>query len=315
MKPIKYKKSCKRKNKKKIKSKKKNSKTIKIKKKKLKGGSFESEKKPNYEKYPCWNTELEKRLNRIDKKKLFERNKKLGEKYSILKNLFLVIQKHNLIMWMTQGGLIMTLRHGGFMDFGGLEYQSGYDDDIDMLCMEEDFYHIKKILETNGFEIEMYELNNSEFMDRWCVDDIKKFVVKEYPQLLPKIGSFYINSNGNRIADVSFVYNVGGHFTAIGTPFCSSYSIRKIKKKTNDIFTTVSLTRKYQYNDFFPLIKVPFYDSLVNIPNNYNVLLNEVYGDIFNELYIKQVDIDKDKKTGQIFAVSDRKCQPVNIIT
>ena len=110
-----------------------------------------------------------------------------------------------------------------------------------MQCMRNDFQYIKQVLESNDFETEMYGLNNSEFMDRWCTSDKKEFITEKYPKLLNKISSFYINYNGNRIADVSFVFDYEDHFKTIQ---CGVY----ISKRGNDLFTK----RKYQYNDFSP---------------------------------------------------------------
>jgi hypothetical protein len=39
----------------------------------------------------------------------------------------------------------------------------------------------------------------------------------------------------------------------------------------------------YPYKNFYPLIKVPYYNTFINVPSNYNIYLDTYYGNDWKE--------------------------------
>lgn len=229
-----------------------------------------------------WTIELDKRLNALDQNALVERNTMLGIFYKKLKILFAFIQNNKIPIFMRMGGLVMTIRHNGFIDKGGLEYYHGYDNDMDVYSMITDRELLISIFTNSEYKFIESEKCRDMILREGGPENLEYYENKKYINLdLPTGYYVYEISSNTKIIDGTYLYNDGVNIIDI-VNYKSTINIEKNHYKTYPEYGEY----KYKKDDIFPLKTHSFYDSIVNVPNNAKDVLKTFYGnEIFSKVY------------------------------
>ena len=229
-----------------------------------------------------WNNELKERLSSLDKNKLEERNKYLGMFYLKLKKLFKFIQDKEISIFMRMGGLVMTIRHDGFIDKGGLDYYYGYDNDMDVYSMNSDMELLKTVFKDSDYNFVESEKCEDMILREGGIDNLNYYKTKKYINLDHPTGYYvYEKSSNIKLIDGTYLYKENNNIIDI-VNYKWTINIEKNHYKTYPEYGEY----KYDYDDFFPLKTHSFYDSTVFVPNKPEIVLEKFYGkEIFTKVY------------------------------
>ena len=191
---------------------------------------------------------------------------------TLLKVLLNHLKKRKIKYFFSFGSLIGIVRHG---------FRMPWDDDIDILISNEEVTKLVeglKIIESNNDGIR-YKLNN------------EIHILKKTWGCPIKI---YLNNSSYPFIDI-FVYKFKDNDVIVPEQQLKGGHVSHFKEK---------------YNDIFPLKKAKFENFIVNIPRNYKVILNNLYGDnVLEECVItynhKMTNEQKNNFNNKIINISD----------
>jgi len=241
--------------------------------------------KISYSDKNLWEVELNKRMLHLkenNNNKLLERNKYLTDFYLKLKKLFKFIQDNNIPICMRMGGLVMTVRHEGFIEKGGLEYFYGYDNDMDVYSLMSDRDKLKLQFEDSNYKFIESEKHKDMILREGGEENLEYYKKAPYINLEDPTGYYiYEKSTNSKLIDGTYLFEHNDNIIDI-VNYKSTINIEKNHYKTYPKYGEY----KYDYNDFFPFAKGNFYDSVVNIPNKARDVLKKFYGEeIFSKVY------------------------------
>ena len=184
------------------------------------------------------------------------KNLKKGQKImtNMLREFDRICRKHNLKYWCIGGTLIGALRHNGWVPWDG---------DVDIGMLEEDYIKFKNIVDNElSLDIEF-----SEPKDKPC----SKLRSKKAKYIYTKWGNNWDQDKGIQIDIFIFkknyeMSNIKGNSAICGTP----------DKNERD------------YNDMFPLKEVLFKGFKVYVPNKYEKISKELWGNYPPEMIPKE---------------------------
>ena len=236
-------------------------------------------------------------------------NISLKTKYIHLKYLFKFINNESIPIFCAEGFLIGIMRHKGFIDFGGINYGSGFDDDCDTWALHSDRDKIKKIFEKSD---KFTFVEGSSYKD-YCIDDnIDTDIIDYYDKQswinitepchfriyydnIILVKGFYIYLDNDYI-----IYN-------IGWPQISNLYEKHYKHKVKNY------EHRFLKSDIYPLILKPFYDILVPVPNKSIKILKQYYGiDVMNTIYYK-IPNKNGGKISKKYNIINQYAPPVDI--
>ena len=207
----------------------------------------------------------------------------------ILRLLALYASQLGIKFWLTYGTLLGAVRHGGFVP---------WDDDLDIGLMQNDFDHFCSFLahnlpegltfenwissagqdigiarvidQTTSTHVDLYAhnrfagaINENGEMTQWEVDYQKEFAAIARETFVRRLASGY----AERIQKWRTDHAKGdGNATGIATSMTF-------------VSARPTYRRVYREADIFPLKEMLFEGCLFCVPNNSEVVLNEIYGD------------------------------------
>ena len=210
----------------------------------------------------------------------------------ILKCVDKICRKNNISYWLSSGTLLGAVRHGGFIP---------WDDDLDIEMLREDYMKLlpilRKELPSN------YILQDAETEDFYPhlfvkVRD-KKSKLKEESQYSFKYQGVFIDIFSLE-KSFSVLYLLA---SKLYNNLCYRFSHKKhffkfnlfiLKRFIYPIFRLISklnhtTTLRHTYgmnyiktrkkDEIFPLIEIPFEDSVFYAPHNYKAYLSRIFGD------------------------------------
>ena len=250
-------------------------------------------------KQKLWNEELKLRLGNLDEKKLYERNKLLGDKFKAIKPFLDFVQNNKIPLFLTNGLAIGAVRHNGFIDFGGLDYRSGYDDDFDFACVDSDLEYITNKLKETNFKLKLHQ-TFSEYLRKYNPEVIDRLSKDLYDKIKDKylIGLINIPNYG----DIDFIIWQKNNDSTIDR----MYDYQNMGRYWNFEFKET-----FKYNEIFPLKSYDFYNSKVYIPANF-FKTNGYGNNVLNEIIITNHDSARSIKDKYI--IENEKAPRVNII-
>ena len=235
----------------------------------------------------------------------------------ILKDFIKVCEENNLNYYMYAGSLLGTIRHNGFIpwddDLDVVMFRDDFEkfkrlfpslnlDKYELLSNEtnEDyFYHFAKImLKDTRFEekwIDQLNFHMGINIDIFVLDDLSD---NKYSRKYQLMKSYLYNrlliSSNLKLDDLPFfsklvshsIYHILNLFN-LNTSKLMDKSLRFLRKyhgKNSECVFDISATAKeypliYKKSDFNGSIKVDFEDIQVNVPENYDEILTNLYGD------------------------------------
>jgi hypothetical protein len=179
------------------------------------------------------------------------------------------------------GALLSTLRHRGWIDFGGAKYQTGFDTDPDVLMSSKSCTYLDKHPIVGAYRWKPY-MTLSGYVKLHC--ESPRETIDFYKN---KLGMNVEQSHGGelflgstRVADFSAYFDWKYPNSSI-YPMCWR-RIRNSKPRS-------SFALLVGRQDIFPVQHVPFYDYTVPIPNKAAALLKNQWGnDVLTTVRIKE---------------------------
>lgn len=235
----------------------------------------------------------------------------------ILKDFIKICEENNLTYYMYAGSLLGAVRHNGFIpwdddldvvmfrdDFNKFEeiFPSYAGDKYKLLNndTEEEYFYLFSKLMLNGTCFEEEWINQVNFsiginIDIFVLDDLADNKIKRSYQL--KMAFFYsklLLMSQIKLDDLSFFSRVISHgfynflnLFGFKTSKIHNKCLKFLDKYRNDdsecVFDVMATSEEYPQiyhkNSFYPPRKVKFEDTEVNVPKNYEELLESLYGD------------------------------------
>ena len=226
----------------------------------------------------------------------------------MLKHFDAVCQKHGIRYWLSSGNCIGAARHGGFIP---------WDDDIDVEMLREDYLKLMKVFkETDDYVLQTWK--NDEYyvfsyakmrdkhsyieedkidklykykgvyIDVFCMEMTPKTISRLYNALLWRWIVPLRNSTGS-IGKKLYKISRSIYFSSIGMArFLFGWLPNNKLRHTYGV-TWINNTRNI--DKIFPLQRVLFDGIEVNVPNDIDSYLRNIYGD-----YMKLPTEDKIRK-------------------
>lgn len=163
--------------------------------------------------------------------------KYLEDLYKCLKYVVNFLEKHKISYCLESGSLLGCIRHNGFIP---------WDNDIDIMIFNTGYFKLLTLI---------YEFNNNNL-------DIS------LQHSIPGYKIYYKNKTQGEL----FVYD----YDKIQKLYRQSFPYINDKPtfKTGDIYYTY---KKFSGHCLFPFKRMLFEDIYINVPNNYNLVLNIIY--------------------------------------
>lgn len=219
------------------------------------------------------------------------------EMLAILKQFDEICKRHNISYWLDGGTLLGAIRHGGFIP---------WDDDLDVAMKHEDYNKIKRILQKelkhplyfqsietdNGYILPFVKIRNEQIpiTERDSYDIFYKFKGIYIDIFSLDYNWYFLNRitsqitqrfrpNSSRSKSLNSIFNRMGHYIL---PIINKF-LKLISKVYKSSYLTydygVAWPVKLTQNDIFPLKEIEFENTLFPIPNNWEKLLIQNYGD------------------------------------
>lgn len=253
-----------------------------------------------------WNKALEEKLSSLGNRHKL-RNKALYQMYIKQKELFEFIQDNNINIFLRCGFLLGAVRHGGYIDFGGTSYGSGFDNDPDVWA----FYDYRKQL-IEAFKNTKYTYKDYRTFTEYCnihsdQDHLNYYKNKSYIDINSPHG-FMIYEGGVELLDGTFIYNNNENVVFIS---CWKQQTNIIKKAYNTYEPYGEYSMKV--DDFLPLKTINFYDTKVFVPNQFIKILKRLYGkNVMDTIFVKHPNYGGGS-IGEQFQIENQHAKPVDI--
>ncbi len=204
-----------------------------------------------------------------------------------------ICKKYKLSYWLEDGSLIGCVRHKGFIP---------WDDDLDIALLKPDYLKLIELLDCYSKEHSDVRLFYKWKMNYHCCNyfastkyygqngltisplkiDIKPFnIIENHADKIKK--NHELRSTANELL---FHRKAGQVYTQndlinFFTNYTYNYGIDKLEDNSllSPPYFDYSLLKPICFTDVFPLKKGMFEGLEVSIPNNYGLLLNNMYGD------------------------------------
>ena len=210
----------------------------------------------------------------------------------LLKIFHDICEKHNLNYWLIDGTLLGAIRHNGFIP---------WDDDLDIAISYDSYDKLVEILkeEFKNTNFIMYGIDKSRFGNATLRISHKNFeklnldIFYYHPSKLHISDKEYVENKRNEYRKIYYKkyskvrknenYEILKNFRLeIDTPFEKDIQAVPLEE-SNTLVNQISSNFQFlDTNWVFPVIKHKFEDFEFYIPNNYDKVLSECYGDYFS---------------------------------
>lgn len=205
-------------------------------------------------------------------------------------------QKHGIRYWLSSGNCIGVARHGGFIP---------WDDDIDVEMLREDYLKLEKVFkETDDYVlqtwkndpgyfapyakmrdkhsyIEEYGQDNlykyrGVYIDVFQLERAPRFICKAYHWIAWKILFPLCSSKNNKKKQIyKYIKKLYFHSITIFRILFSWFP----KNKLRHTYGAGWVDNTRHIEEIYPLQRVKFEDIEINVPNNLDLYLQNIYGD------------------------------------
>ena len=215
--------------------------------------------------------------------------------------------KSDLDIFLRDGFLLGTIRHNGYIDFGGINYGSGYDNDPDAWCLFNYREKLKNILRNTKYIYKDYK-NFEKYCDIHATDQHKEYYKKKSYIDIKQPYGFEIYKDDIMILDGSYLYEHNNKLIHISCWKQEQNIVDNIYKRKSYYGENI-----FDKKDFFPKKKYKFYDSIVFVPYNYDKILKKTYGNnVFNVIFSKYTNI-VGGRISKMYKITNKIAKPVDI--